>query len=61
VLALMILCLADDAVEPQPNRQQMRLINRTLDTLSEQDLETFKGLIFDAMEMDATEKGPENR
>jgi hypothetical protein len=51
VLALMILCLADDAIEPQPNRQQMRLINRTLDTLSEQDVEAYKGLMFDAMEM----------
>ncbi|NBT05510.1 MAG: hypothetical protein EBS54_01710, partial [Betaproteobacteria bacterium] len=51
VLALMILCLADDAVEPQPNRQQMRLINRTLDTLSQQDVEAYKGLIFDAIEM----------
>jgi hypothetical protein len=29
----------------------MRLINRTLDALSEQDIEAYKGLMFDAMEI----------
>ncbi|NDC04088.1 MAG: VWA domain-containing protein [Betaproteobacteria bacterium] len=51
VIALLIMALLDDDIEPKPNRQQMRALRYVLRELSDERIDTFKRLIWEASEM----------
>lgn len=51
VVALLVLMLLDDAAEPRPSRQQMRVLNHVLRDLSSEQIEAFKQGLHDAIEL----------
>ena len=51
VIAIFALMLIDDEIEPQPNRQQMRLLNHAIRDLDEHQVESFKQMLWDSADM----------
>ena len=51
IIALLIMALLDDDIEPKPNRQQIRALRYVLRDLSDERIDTFKRLIWEASEM----------
>ncbi|NCV61721.1 MAG: hypothetical protein EBW52_10130 [Betaproteobacteria bacterium] len=51
VIALLIIALLDEDIEPKPNRQQMRALRYVLRELSDERIDTYKRLIWEASEM----------
>jgi hypothetical protein len=51
VIAIFALMLIDDEIEPQPNRQQMRLLNYAIRDLDELQVELFKQMLWDSADM----------
>ena len=51
VIAIFALVLIDDAIKPQPNRQQMRLLNHAIRDLDEHQVESFKQMLWDSADM----------
>ena len=51
VVALLVLMLLDDAADPRPSRQQMRVLNHVLRDLRSEQIEAFKQGLHDAIEL----------